>query len=275
MMTSSFTSIIYFAMIISYFLSISLFFVDLLRENKTANRIGIIVLALVWILESVFLLERMQFDHVLPFFTSLQATVFFSWLLITVSILMNLFWRVDYVSFFVSLLGFIFVAFDAIVHTHPQIQHVRQGDLLFLHVSVSLLSYIAFSLSAIFSVLYLMEERALHSKHFTSGPFKRLPSLERLDFFAFRSAFVGLPLLVLGMVFGSLWYKLLEGRFLFFDAKILVSTLVFLLYALYLSLRLTGKIRGRLGAWSNIIAYVVVMANFLIVGEFISKFHHW
>ena len=190
-MTTSFTTFIYFAMIICYFLSISLFFVDLLRENKTANRIGIIVLVVVWGLETVFLIERMTIDHRLPFFTSLQATVFFSWLLITVSIIMNVFWRVDYVSFFVSLLGFIIVAFDAIVHTHPQIEQVRQGDLLFLHVSVSLLSYLAFSLSAIFSVLYLMEERALRSKNFHSGPFKRLPSLERLDFFAFRSAFVG------------------------------------------------------------------------------------
>ena len=274
-MTGTFTADIYLAMIVSYFISISMFFIDLLRENKTASRFGIVVLAIVWCLESVFLIERMTLDHMLPFFTSLQATVFFSWLLISVSIIMNLFWRVDYVSFFVSLLGFIFVAFDAIVHTHPQIERVRQGDLLFLHVSVSLMSYIAFSLSVIFSVLYLMEERALRSKDFTSGPFKRLPPLERLDFFAYRSAFVGLPLLVIGMVFGSIWYRLLEGRFLFFDAKILVSILVFILYALYLALRYAGKIRGRMGAWMNLLAYMVVMANFLIVGEFVSQFHHW
>ncbi len=274
-MTGTFNTAIYLAMIVSYFLSISLFFIDLLRENKTANRLGIVVLAIVWSLESTFLIERMSFDHMLPFFTSLQATVFFSWLLITVSIIMNLFWRVDYVSFFVSLLGFIFVAFDAIVHSHPQIERIRQGDLLFLHVSVSLLSYIAFSLSAIFSALYLMEERALRSKDFTSGPFNRLPPLERLDFFAYRSAFVGLPLLVIGMLFGAIWYRLLEGRFLFFDAKIVVSILVMIFYALYLILRYTGKIRGRMGAWMNLVIYVVVMANFLIVGEFISKFHHW
>ena len=271
----AFTFSLYTAVMVGYFLSLSVLFIDLLRENKTANRLGVAFLILVWVLETVFLIRRMTFDHMLPFFTSLQATVFFSWLLITVSVLLNLFWRVDYVSFFVCLLGFLFVAFDAVVHTHPQIGRVRQGDLLFLHVSVSLLRYIAFSLSAVFSVLYLMEERALRSKHFRSDPFRRLPSLERLDFFAYRSAFVGLPLLILGMVFGSIWYRMIEGRFLFFDAKILVSLLVLLLYALYLILRYLGNIRSRAGAWWNLVVYVIVMVNFLIVGEFISRFHHW
>lgn len=274
-MTTSSTAFIYGAIIVSYLLSLGVFFIDLLRENKTANRMGVLILGVAWLLESVFLVVRMRTDHMLPFFTSLQVIVFFSWLLITISIVLNLLWKVDYLSFFISLLGFVFVTFDFIIHSHPQIAYLRQGDLLLLHVVISLLSYIAFSLSMIFSVLYLMEEWALRSKRFASGPFQRLPALERLDLFAYRSVVVGLPLLVAGMVFGAIWYKMLLGVFLFFDAKILVSILVVILYGLYLVMRFTGSMRGRAGAWLNVVTYWVVVVNFLIVGEFVSKFHHW
>ena len=265
----------YAAMLAVYAVSLLLFFADFLRDNRAANRIGLTFLGVVWILETAFMGARIAADHRLPFFTSGQATVFYAWLLVTVSGIVSLFSRIDFFAFFVNLLGFLFVAFDTFVHGRGANAYPRQSDLLLLHISFAFLSYLAFALSCIWSVLYLLEDSALRGKRFSSGSFRRLPALEKLDGFAYRTALTGLPLLLIAIVLGFIWYAMLTGRVLLIDAKTVTSVLLLAVYGAYAWLRASGRFGGRRGAWLNIGAFLGVVLNFLVVGEFMSRFHRW
>ncbi len=247
---------------------------DFLQDNKVANRVGVAILLFVWVLESLFLGTRIWVLHEWPLFSAAQAAMLFSWLLITLSVVFTFWYRIDFFVFFLNVCGLIFALFDVIVHGHHDAL-VRQSDLLVIHVSTALMSYIAFSVSGIFSVLYMLESSSLRFKRFESGPFRRLPPLATLDRFAYRSALVGEPLLLLAIVLGGIWYYILTGRPIDFDAKPIVSVLLFFLYGLYLFLRYTGKVSGRTAAWLNIASYAGVIVNFLVVSAFVSSFHRW
>ncbi len=262
-------------MVIGYAMGLVLFFVDFLKDNRIANRVGVSILGIVWLLETFFMGIRIVSDHVWPFFSSGQATIFYAWLLITVSVLVSYFSRIDYFTFFINLLGFLFVAFDTFVHNTKMETVPRQGDLLLLHIGIAFLSYIAFAVSSIFSVLYLLEDFALRRKRFASGPFRRLPPLEGLEVFAFRSVIVGLPLLLIAVVLGSVWYMVLTGRLLIWDAKPIASLLLLLLYSVYVYLRVSGRVSDRKAAWLNLLCFFGVIVNFLVIGSYMSGFHRW
>lgn len=266
---------VYLVMLALYGLSLVLFYVDFLRDNAIANRSGMLLLGIVWVLETLFLGSRVMRDHVLPLFTSDQATILFAWLLISLSFVVNLVSRIDYFTFFINLLGFLFVGFDVMVHGVASDTAPRVSDILLLHVSVAFLSYLAFTVSSIFSLLYLLEDRALRGKRFASGPFRRLPPLERLELFAYRSALVGGPLLFIAMLLGAIWYQILTGQVLLLDPKPIATLLLFGVYVVYLVLRAQGRISGRKASWWNLAAFAGVLVNFLVIGEFMSKFHRW
>ena len=265
----------YGLMLGAYAVSIALFFVDFLRDNRAANRVGLVVLGVVWLLETGFMGARFAAEHYPPIFTSSQATVFYSWLLITVSIAVGTFYRIDFFAFFVNVLGFLLLAFDALVHHNRVTAPVRSSDLLILHIGVAFLSYLAFAVSLIWSVLYLLKDSALRGKRFGSGAFRRLPPLEQLDEYAYKSALAGMPLLLIALVLGSIWYIRLTGHYPLTDPKAIATTLLLFVYAVYGWLRGTGRVSGKRAAWWNMVSFSGVIVNFLVISTFLSKFHRW
>ncbi|MHB1683726.1 MAG: cytochrome C assembly family protein [Bacilli bacterium] len=265
--------VFYGAMLLCYLVGLGLFYVDFLKDNRIANRFGIAMLCVVWLMETAFLGVMIKMDHLLPFFSSAQGTIFFSWLLITVSIVVNYLSRIDYFSFLMNLLGFLFVAFATFAHGQPVDIPFGQGDLLLLHISVAFLSYIMFTLSFIFSVLYLLADSALRFKRFQSGPFRRLPPLQRLDLYAYRSAVAGLPLLLIAMILGSVWYALVYGYVLILDPKPLFAIVLAIMYVIYLYMHSTGRLGGRKASWWNLACFLAIVLNFLVVGQFASQLH--
>ena len=265
----------YGAMLLCYGIGLGLFYVDFLKDNRIASRFGVAMLCVVWLMETAFLGVMIKREHLLPFFSSAQVTIFFSWLLIAVSIVVNYLSRIDYFTFFINSLGFLFVAFATVAHGQPLNVSFGQGDLLLLHIGVAFLSYIAFTLSSIFSILYLLADSALRSKQFQSGPFRRLPPLQRLDLYAYRSAVVGLPLWLIGMILGSVWYALVSGYILILDPRPLYAVALAIMYGIYLYTRSTGRLSGSRAAWWNLICFLAVVLSFFVIGQFTSQIHRW
>lgn len=274
-MTLFLSPVVYTLMFVGYALSLGLFFTDFLKDNRVANRLGLALLGVVWVMETGFVVTRTIVHHDLPLFSASTATIFYSWLLLTVSLAVSIFSRIDYFTFFLNLLGFLFVVFDTLSHGAPLYAAPKQGSLLLLHIAIAFLSYLAFSVSCIFSILYLLEDSALRKKRYESGPFRRLPPLERLDVFAYRSALVGEPLLLIAIILGAVWYAMLTGHVLLMDAKPIVTFVLLVFYGLYLYLRGSGRINARRGAWMNLIWFGCVILNFLVIGAFASNFHRW
>jgi HemX protein len=257
-----------------YAISVLLYFIGFVQK-RTVNRFAYGLLAGVWVLQTIFFIERMRALDYVPVFTRFESSIFFAWLLITFSLIINYFYKMDMFTFFVNILGFSFVAFDIFARKGATyLANPPQGDLLVIHIGMAFVSYALFSLAFIVSVMYLIQHYMLKMKKWTPI-LNRLPALDRLESVSFRLILVGFPLLLIAMILGAIWYKLHFGNFLWYDAKPLVSTLLLIIYGAYLYVRVSSGWGGRKLAWLSILGFCLVILNFLVVSQFMSGFHRW
>ena len=136
---------------------------------------------------------------------------------------------------------------------------------------MAILSYGAFSLSFVFSVLYLFQYRLLKKKKWGKW-LLRIEDLPKLDHMAYVLNLIGVPMLLLSLILGIIWsYVSLETLY-WADPKVLGSIVLLFLYGYYLFIRIVKELQGRIAAMWNAASFLVLLINFFLLGSF-SQFH--
>lgn len=141
-----------------------------------------------------------------------------------------------------------------------------------LHVLSAFFGYASFALSFIAASLYLVLDRAL--KHKTPVHFyHRLPPLEDLERFIFRTVFWGSFLLGGTIVTGGLWAKSAFGTFILWEPKSVASLLTWVVYLVIIYLHEILKIKGRRIVLMSLGSFVLVLFTFLGTSLFQTGLH--
>jgi HemX protein len=267
---------IYDAIVYLYAVSLLFYFSDFVNNKRSANRVGFWFLTAVWSLQTIYFIIRTVEIQYLPIFTLFESMFFYSWLIVTVSFIINYFYKVDLVVFITNLVGFAVLTLN--FFTDPNVvvttgEHSFISELLFIHISLSILSYVAFLLAAILSIVYLVAHKMLKAKKWNSF-FRRLPSLEQMDRMIYHLVIIGVPLLLSGLVLGGIWAYLNIDSIFWFDPKVIASLLVLAAYSVFLFQRSSSRWGGNQSAKWNVGAFATVLLNF-IVSNTLSKFHQW
>lgn len=257
-----------------YAISVLMYFSDFLQSNRRVNRVAFWLLAIVWILQSGFFVFQMVSKDYFPVLTLFETLFFYSWLLVSLSLTINYFFKMDLLIFFTNILGFIVMSVTIFANpaAAPALSQKLISELLFIHISLALMSYVAFSISSILSIVYLLQNKMLKEKRW-SPLLRKLPSLGQLDLYAYHLTMVGVPLLFLSLILGVLWAHII-GESIWLDPKLLMTILVVVVYGMYLYRRVTYDWQGKKLATMNLMAFAFVLLNFLISGS-ISSFHQW
>lgn len=267
---------LYDAIIYIYALSLLFYFSDFVGSNRSAKRMGTGLLSFVWMLQTAYLVYSLAEHRNLSTFSMFETLFIFSWLLVTVSIIINRFFRIELFVFLVNVFGFAVLAanFFSKPGISPTLSHWNINDeLLFIHITLAVGGYAAFVVSAVFSGMYLFLHRKLKEKKW-SQQMQRLPSLEKTDHYALVAAVIGAPLLLMSISLGIVWIALEGDLTLFFDSKVVNSWFVLLAYIFYLFQRMLLKAPGnRLALW-NLAAFGITLLNFLLANYY-SGFHQW
>lgn len=125
---------------------------------------------------------------------------------------------------------------------------------LVLHILFTKLAYGSFVTAAAIGVLYLAKEKGLGGKRLAG-----LPGLDELDMLLYRFAALGFVLLTVMIAAGSIWANQAWGRYWAWDPIETWALICWLLYGLFLHLRVTYRWRGRKSAWFVILALPVLI----------------
>jgi HemX protein len=264
--------IFYDLLTVLYAPSMVLFYVDAVAPKRNVNRLAVFLLFCVFLCETVILLSRLHALGHMPVYSRFDALLLISWLILLIALVVDAFFRVDLFLFFANVPGFAIVLFDSFAGQAGLPYAAHERDLLLFHIGLAILAYVLFSISFVLSVMYLLQETILRKKLWNTW-FLRLPSLERLDRFALRSVMVGLPLLILSGILGTIWGSLVWHEFLLFDPKPIGTLVLWLMYGLYLGIRMKSGWGGTSLAWYNLFCFGGVIVNFWVIGDF-SVFHH-
>lgn len=263
----------YDAILYMYALSLLFMFADFAQRNPQAKRMGTGLLAFVWVLQTGFLFAAARLLHIEDWFLMFSTLLFFSWLLVTISLLFILVLRID-VLFIVNLAGFVAAAFAFVRdQSLPGLMQEWkvQDDLLLIHISLAVVGYAAFCLSALFSAMLLFAYRMLKSKQLNIR-LLRLPSLDDLHTWSFRFTVIGTPLLLLSLLLGVASVAAGQAWFLLLDYKVVNSLIILLIYSVYLWRRYRGRSSWTGLAVTNLIGFAAVVINYTLTNQ-LSSFH--
>jgi len=150
---------------------------------------------------------------------------------------------------------------------------------LVAHIAALLAVYVALSFSLLASLLYLVQERRIKSKHKPgedSGwfPFDWLPPLDTLERIAHGTLEFGFPCITIGLVIGSVLAQATPlGAAYFLDPKVIASFIMWVIYVALLFVRRSAGLRGRRAVYLSGVVFLVMLAVF--AANVISRVHRY
>ncbi len=221
-----------------------------------------------------FLIVISSKSGTLPISTLFESSTFYLSLIVLLSVILKFLYRLQSLTPFVMpvVTGFS-IAAVTLVKNDLALTADLKTFWLFAHIIPIFLGYASFTVSFIFSIMYLTQERQLKKKNF--GPlFESLPSLETLDALMWKTITLGFPLLTIGLVSGTVWAKTTNilGVLWYLDPKVLLGSLTWLIYAAILHLRLGASFHGTRVAVVTIAGFAIVILTFL--GPFLMGHKH-
>jgi ABC-type uncharacterized transport system permease subunit len=260
--------------VLAYSLSLAAYLRFLYTGRELSGRLGTAFLSAGLIAHYFALLERSRGLHTVPYHDLYGSMSLFGWLLALTYLGLEFYHRQRSVGAFVLpfILGFFLTS-----HLLPSDRLApppAHGPAFAFHVTLSILAYAAFALSFVLSLIFLVEDRLLHS-HKLGNVVWRLPALELLDRMSRSSVLVGLVSIAIGTVLGFIWVDRLTGQYSYYDPKYVITLLVLLLYVVYFRLARTAAWRGARASRLCIFNFVVVVLSFTVVNIYLSHSHRY
>jgi len=228
------------------------------------NRVNYLLLLAGFCFHTTAMIKRgFSLNHC-PVTNLYEATMFATWTIVALYLVVGLWSRMRFLGAFASPLVFGIGIFALMPSLDPPpgasagVTNVATS----LHAALMSLAYGAFGLSSVAALMYLTQEHNLKF-HKLQAIFSLLPPIQRLEAIVGRLLFAGFILLTIGLSLGAYdLARINDTRAYRGDPKILWSALVWLLYLGLLIMRWKFSQRGRRFAIGAIGSFVFVLLTF-------------
>lgn len=257
--------LIYFAAMVVYFCFIAA------RRDGLA-RVAVILQAAGLLLHTAALVCRGVGAGRLPLTNQYEFATSFAWGLCLVSLVFVLRFRFPVLGAFAAPVIFLIIGYAAMQsrEVHELMPALRSNWLGF-HVSTAIISYGAFGVAFVLSVIFLLRDR-MRERGFLD---QHIPDREKLDAISYRSVSLGLLFLSFTIISGAIWAERAWGSYWSWDPKETWSLVTWIVYAVYLHLRLRRGWEGRAAAIFAVVGFVCVIFTYIGVNLFLPGIHSY
>lgn len=264
-----------YASLAVYAASFASYVAYLYSSHRWVGRLATLLLAGGIVLQYAALYERARIIHAVPYDDLYGSMSLFAWLLAVTYLALETYHRQRSVGAFVTLLLIVWIAIvSAVIPVNEPAHPSASGPLFALHVTLNTLAYSAFALSFALSLIYLFQERVLRARK-PGAAFWRFPALDLLEKMSRSSVWVGLCSLCLGVSLGFVWQHRLFGNLALGDPKVIITVIIFGMYAVYLWLARQSAWRGPRAALFCACSFVVVLFSYTFVNFYLTRFHRF
>ena len=259
------TMVLYFAAMILYFLFVAV------KKDKLAVIAELVQLTGL-VLHTAALVCRGIGAGRLPLTNQYEFAASFAWGLCLVSLIFIRRFRLPVLGAFAAPLIFLIIGYAAMQSREVKdLMPSLRSNWLGIHVSTAIIAYGAFGVSFVLGLLYLFRGRA------KAGAFwdKHVPNRDILDLIAYRSVCLGLLFLSFTMITGAIWAERAWGSYWSWDPKETWSLITWIIYAVYLHLRIRRGWNGKTAAIFAVAGFVCVIFTYLGVNTFLPGIHSY
>lgn len=253
--------------VVTYFLSGVLYFTNFMFKKKTGRIFANALFILGFLLLTLATIIRWHQAGRPPLTNLYESLIFFAWSVTLVYLVFEVIYKLRFLGAPICLLIIILLSFSSLLDdTIMPLMPALQSNWLVIHVVSYFLAYGAVCISFILSLIYLAGSRKSYLES---------SRLDYLDTLSYRLIAFSFPFLTIGLTTGAVWANVAWGSYWSWDPKETWSLITWLIYALYLHLRLMRGWNGRKIAYLNIAGFLAVLFTFFGVSFILPGLHSY
>ncbi len=260
-------NVLFFGSLVLYFAAAVLQFIGTLFKKDKVARIAWLVFLASLAAQTAYLLVRGVTARRLPLSNQFEFATAFAWGIALMLLIVRLRLKADWLSVAVMPMVFLVLSYAAlqpreVTELMPALRSAWFG----FHIGAAVFSYSAFIIAGCVGLRYLIV-----SKKGSADELK----LHQMDYLSYRMIALGFLLLTITILSGALWAEQAWSAFWTWDPKEVWALITWIIYAVYLHLRLRGKRQGTAMAWYAMIAVPVVLFTFAGVNTIMPGLHSY
>jgi len=249
-------------------------------KKELLAKIGFIILVIGFLDNTAGIILRwiesyqMGYGHA-PFANMYESLVFFSWTVAILYIFVELKYKESIIGVFATPLVFLAIAYASFdpnmgSKISPLIPALKSNWLI-AHVITCFLGYAGFAIAFGFSIMYFVKPKDPNAK----TVFAKLPSWDLIDELTYQMVIFGFLFLTIGIITGAVWANSAWGKYWTWDPKETWSLITWLIYAMFMHLRMMRGWHGKNLAWVSIIGFLAVLFTYFGVNFLLSGLHSY
>ena len=247
----------------------ALFFV--LKKDKL-GKIADIIVAAAFVFHTAALITRGIGAGRLPMTNQYEFATSFAWGICACYLVFL--WRYKFraLGVFVTPVIFLIIGYAAMQSREVrELMPALRSNWLAIHVSSAIISYGAFGVSFAVSLMFLLRQKMSHSSFWQ----EHIPQENRLDLISYRAVSLGFLFLTFVMISGAIWAERAWGSYWSWDPKETWSLITWIIYAIYLHLRISRGWKGKSAALFAVIGFICVIFTYIGVNTFLPGVHSY
>lgn len=265
-------NVLFTAAMVLYLISMVLYAVFFTMKKEKAGKIAGFVTLAAFLFHTAALVVRGVGAGRLPLTNQYEFATSFSWG-ICLCFLIFL-WKYKFLALgtFVTPVIFFIIGYAAMQSREVrELMPALRSRWLAIHVSSAIISYGAFGVSFAISFMFLLRQKMSENEFWQ----KHIPEEERLDLISYRAVSLGFLFLTFVIVSGAIWAERAWGSYWSWDPKETWSLVTWIIYAIYLHLRLSKGWRGKSAALFAVIGFICVIFTYVGVNTLLPGIHSY
>ena len=258
-------NVLFFAALILYFIATVLELGGMVFKKEKITRIAWWIFVVGAVLNTAYLVVRGVMAERLPLSNQFEFSTAFAWGVAVILIALQMKSKAEWMRAAAMPMAFLILSYAAlqpreITELMPALKSAWFG----LHIGSAVFSYAAFVLAGCGGLRWLLQEKKASQA-----------ALVQLDYLCYRLVALGFLLLTIVILSGAIWAEQAWSAFWTWDPKETWALITWILYAIYLHLRLRKKLSGKVMAWFVVIAVPVVLFTFVGVNTLLPGLHSY
>ena len=260
-------NVLFFGSLVLYFAAAVLQFIGTLFKKDKVAKIAWLIFLAGLAAQTAYLVVRGVTARRLPLSNQFEFATAVAWGIGLMLLSVRLRLKADWLSVAVMPMVFLVLSYAAlqpreVTELMPALRSAWFG----FHIGSAVFSYSAFIIAGCVGLRYLIV-----SKKGSADELK----LHQMDYLSYRMIALGFLLLTVTILSGALWAEQAWSAFWTWDPKEVWALITWIIYAVYLHLRLRGRRKGTMMSWYAMIAVPVVLFTFAGVNTIMPGLHSY
>ena len=265
-------SVLFYVTLALYVVATALYFVFFaLKRDKLAKPSNGVLLA-AFAVHTLTLVVRGLGAGRLPLTNQYEFATSFAWGITLCCLIFIWRFRFQALGTFASPVVFLVIGYAALQSREVRelMPSLRSGWLA-IHVMTAIISYGSFGVAFAVSLMFLLRQRNQNSAFWQQN----IPEEQKLDSISYRAVSLGFLFLTLVIVTGAIWAEQAWGSYWSWDPKETWALITWIIYAIYLHLRIGKGWKGRSAAIFAVVGFVCVIFTYIGVNTLLPGIHSY